>query len=555
MAETITSGQQLLLRIIFFRRFGFRFLIVLFAILSSLSGLLLPYFQKNFSVNLDTLTLAYCVVLSLVYFGFNQLTAYIGQIEAIHAQKELARLIYEQNLRLKPLILQNRSVGEIVSLYTSDVPSVTVWLEQSLPYGFTTLFPLLLTPWFLFHYYQLPIELSVTIILVLVFLNGGLAYRQSLFFLAFKKLAADRMGLVNEWIQNIRGLKILNWIEGFENRIIIKRREETLNRLSMLTNGQVMNSVSSSVTFWINLSVLMFFLWISPRNLTKSDLIGLLWITTVFLSRPLRQLPWFFTFIFDAWTSFHRLADFLDLKNVPEVIRISAASDSQNKIDIVDLQLTVDSTHLLNIAKLKVTAPQLIALVGPVASGKTLLLKSMIKETSFVADRFYTAPISYVPQDHFVMSATLRDNVNFSYQSLVTDDHLVMDALAKSQFDFKLDRVEKGLDTVVGERGVNLSGGQKQRVSIARQLKNLQEIILLDDPLSAVDVATEADLINEFVSLRNQGHTVILTTQRFSALKFCERVIYLEHGEIIFDGAANLFLQDPRFQTFIKGAF
>ena len=87
---------------------------------------------------------------------------------------------------------------------------------------------------------------------------ASMAYRQSIYFSRFKILAAERMGLVNEWIQNIKQLKILNWIEGFESRIIIKRKEETHNRIVMVTNGQIMNSFSSTVSFWLNLFCLVF---------------------------------------------------------------------------------------------------------------------------------------------------------------------------------------------------------------------------------------------------------------------------------------------------------
>ncbi len=555
MSQTITGGQKELLRILFFNRISFRFYIIALALLSSICGLLLPYYQKEFSTQLDFVTLTYCVLLSLVYFGFNQWAAYIGQSESIVAQRKLAERIYRHNLELKQLVLQDRSVGEIVSLYTSDVPSLTVWLEQSLPYGFTTLFPLVLTPYFLYYFYGLPFSLSFSFVFFLVLLNGLMAYRQSLFFFKFKKLAADRMGLVNEWIQNIRGLKILNWVEGFETRIIKKRREETNNRLAMVTNGQVMNSISSSVTFWLNLMILMFFIWTVPADLSKVELIALLWVTTVFLSRPLRQLPWFFTFIFDAWTSFKRLADFLDLENVDEVIKDSSCDIPGCKALIKNLTLRIGDKNLLDIKDFKILKPELIALIGPVASGKSLFLKSMIKETSFVADRFFTAETSYVPQEYFVMSATLRDNVSFAYGTDPDNDEDVMGALTKAQFDFNMDRVENGLETVIGERGLNLSGGQKQRVSIARQFQNLKDFILLDDPLSAVDVSTESELIKEFIELKNNGHAVMLTTQRFTALQFCERIVYLEKGQIVYDGPADLFLSDPQFQPFIKGTF
>ncbi len=555
MSQTITGGQKELLRVLFLHRFRFRFLIIVLALLSSICGLLLPYFQKEFSTQLDFITLTYCVLLSLVFFGFNQWAAYIGQSESIVAQRKLSERIYRHNLELKQLVLQDRSVGEIVSLYTSDVPSLTVWLEQSMPYGFTTLFPLVLTPFFLFYFYGLPFALSFTFVFFLVLLNGLMAYRQSLFFFQFKKLAADRMGLVNEWIQNIRGLKILNWIEGFESRIIKKRREETNNRLAMVTNGQVMNSISSSVTFWLNLLVLVFFIWMEQKQVSKVELIALLWVTTVFLSRPLRQLPWFFTFIFDAWTSFKRLAEFLDLTNVDEVILDSTCTIPGCKVVVKNLSLKIADKTLLDIRDFKILKPEVIALIGPVASGKSLFLKSLIRETSFTADQFFTAELSYVPQEHFVMSATLRDNVSFAYGSDPDNDEDVVGALTRAQFDFQMDRVENGLETVIGERGINLSGGQKQRVSIARQFQNLKDLILLDDPLSAVDVSTELSLINEFTLLKQKGHAVILTTQRFTALTHCDRIVYLEKGKIIFDGPAELFLNNPQFQPFIKGSF
>lgn len=550
----MTSGQKEILRIVFLNRFQYRIYIVLFALLSSFCGVLLPYFQKEFSIHVDYLNLAYCVFLALVYFGFNQLTAFIGQSESIHAQKTLAEKIYAQNLKLKTQALQSRNVGEIVSLYTTDVPSVTVWLEQTLPYGFTTLFPLILTPWFLNSFYGLPLELSLGLIAMLIIVNGVMAYRQSIFFFKFKKLAADRMSLVNEWIQNIRGLKVLNWIDGFESTIIKKRREETRNRLSMVTNGQVMNSISSSVTFWLNLSVIAFFLWLQPKDLSKAELIGLLWVTTVFLSRPLRQLPWFFTFLFDAWTSYRRLAEFLTLSNTPAIVH-TTNYDQNCLIDIKNLKLNLQNKTLLDVESFKVYKPELIALIGPVGAGKSLFLKSLANETSYEADHFFIQDRSYVPQEYFVMSATLRDNVSFYYQAGQSENDPVMQSLKKAQFDFELDRVENGLETVIGERGLNLSGGQKQRVSLARQFKNLKKLILLDDPLSAVDISTEHRLIHEFTQLKNQGHTVLITTQRFTALQYCDRIVYMQHGQILFDGPSATFLNDEKYQSFIKGTF
>lgn len=547
------AGNRSILHIIFLDRPHFRVLILLLSLLAALFGLAVPYYQKIFLEKIDYATLAICVGFSLAYLIFNQLTLFVGQSESIQAQKKLAQLLYRHNLDLKPLTLQKRSVGEIVSLYSVDVPSVTVWLEQSLPYGLTTLFPLILTPFFLAFFYNLPLGLSLGLVVALVMLNCIMAYRQSVFFFRFKILAADRMGLVNEWIQNIRGLKILNWIEGFENRILKKRREETRNRIHMLTNGQIMNSISSSVMFWLNLSILGFFIWFYDKSFSKADIISLLWLTSVFLSRPLRQLPWFFTFVFDAWTSYKRLSEFLNLANQSETILSKVKTDPELLLEIKNLNLKIGNRPILKHIDLKIRPNEIIALIGPVGAGKSLLAKSIINETPFTADIFYREKVSYLPQEHFIMSATLRDNMNFYYQSPPEFDSKIVQHLLQAQFSFELDRMQHGLETIIGERGHNLSGGQKQRVSLARQLMQPNTLLILDDPLSAVDVTTEKKMIEEFVRLQNKNVSILMTTQRFSVLPYCSRIIFLNNGEIEFDGPSATFLHERKYDSFVKG--
>lgn len=547
------NGNKIILKTIFLDRPHYRVLILFLSILAAVLGLSVPYYQKIFSLNLDYTSLALCVVLSLAYLMFNQLTLFVGQNESIQAQRKLAELIYRHNLHLKPLTLQKRSVGEVVSLYATDVPSATVWLEQSLPYGLTTIIPLVLTPVFLHHFYDLSLSFSLSLVLALVILNSIMAYRQSIFFFRFKILAADRMGLVNEWIQNIRGLKILNWIEGFENKIIKKRREETVNRIHMLTNGQVMNTISSSIMFVLNLAMLGFFIWFYDKSFSKADIISLLWVTTVFLSRPLRQLPWFFTFVFDAWTSFKRLADFLNLENQAEVVKSCARTNESHILEIKNLNLQIAGRELLKNINVDISGGEMIALIGPVGSGKSLLVKSIINETPYTADVFYKEKTSYLSQEHFIMSASLRDNMNFYYQSPPEYDEKIMQHLSQAQFNFELDRVENGLETVIGERGLNLSGGQKQRVSLARQLMEPNQLLILDDPLSAVDISTEKKMIDEFTKFKDRGCSVLLTTQRFTALPHCSRIIFLNNGVIEYDGPSSSFLMNPNYDSFLRG--
>lgn len=272
MNQKRSDAALIILKAVFIERPHYKIAILGLSLFSAVFGLAVPYFQKNFLTELDYRNLSICVVLSLAYMMFNQLTLFVGQAESIKAQRKLSEILYRRNLELKPLTLQNKTIGEVVSLYSTDIPSLTVWLEQSLPFGLSVLFPLTLTPIFLHYFYDLSFAFSITFVLALVFVNSLIAYRQSLFFYKFKKIAAERMGLVNEWIQNIKGLRVLNWIEGFESKIIKKRREETTNRIHMLTNGQIMNAISSNMMFWLNLILIWFLIWIYQKEFSKADI-------------------------------------------------------------------------------------------------------------------------------------------------------------------------------------------------------------------------------------------------------------------------------------------
>ena len=140
------------------------------------------------------------------------------------------------------------------------------------------------------------------------------------------------MGLVGQWVQNIRTLRILGWVSEFEKKILKVREFETENRLMMLTNSQTMNSISSSITFIINIVAVISYLSVTNNRMSSGTLLALLWIIGIFLTKPFRQMPWFFTFLFDSWTSLRRVNLFLRLKNIDHVKR----AQEIHKIDLLD---------------------------------------------------------------------------------------------------------------------------------------------------------------------------------------------------------------------------
>lgn len=569
---------------VIFTRFYARVLILLSSLVAAVLGLFGPFFQKEF---IDQLTGvqshlhlvhfdnplfyvvgAFCSV--LLAQTFSQLTNYLSVREALYMQKIFAQRLYEKTLHLRVDTMSGKPVGEIVSLYATDVQGATVFLDQTLPAGASTLFPLILAPYAISILFDIPPWPTVIMIFSIATLNTFMAFRQSKFFFRFKQLAAERIGLVNEWVQNIRTIRILGWITCFEKNIFLKREVETRNRVMMVTNGQVMNAISSSVTFVLNVVTLSSLVLYSKHQITGGELLALLWIVGVFLTRPFRQMPWFFTFAFDSWTSLKRLEEYFATKNnqteKPTKAELKLElKDEKYALQIRNMNLVIGQRHILKEINLDVKHGEFVAVVGEVGSGKSMLLLSLLKETG-ASFNFYhvankdalTVPLdelrsqfSYVPQEGFIMSASLRENVAFLYDIESERDSLVEESLRLAQFDLTTERVEKGLNTEIGERGVNLSGGQRQRVGLARVHFHQAPIMLLDDCLSAVDVDTEQKLFEQLLLGAWKQRTRILVTHRLSALNRVDRILFMEDGRIIDQGNfEELLARNEKFREY-----
>ena len=493
--------------------------------------------------------------------------------ESILLQQDLSQKLYEKTMSLRPDSLQGKTVGEMVAIYATDVMGATIFLEQSLPSGAATLFPLILAPLALHLLFNIPLFQVLAVMGIIITINSSLALRQSKFFTRFKQLAADRLGLVNEWILNIKSLKIMGWIDAFEIKINKMRVTETNNRISMVTNGQTMNAISSTATFVINIVAITILVNDHKSQVTPGELLSLLWILGVFLSRPFRQLPWFFTFGFDGWTSLKRIANFLELKNQgrdwPQSISIDESNTETQgpSIEVQNLNLKIGKDQLLKNISFSIKQKEFVAIVGEVGSGKSLLLLSLMGETGASMDAYrinhrnvlssshgeLCRHFSYVPQEGFVMSASLRENIAFDYSINSKMDSRILNCLELAQFNFDQEPLPERLETEIGERGVNLSGGQKQRVNIARADFYDCPVVLLDDSLSALDVNTEEQLIKSLLKGRWKNKTRILTTHRLSVLKEVDRIFFLEGGEIIACGTLDdLLLNSIKFQRFIE---
>ncbi len=230
----------------------------------------------------------------------------------------------------------------------------------------------------------------------------------------------------------------------------------------------------------------------------------------------------------------------------PGATQQEAAPDSSGALQVEDLTFTYDGamTPSLQDISLRVDAGSTLGVVGSTASGKTTLLNLLLRlhqpprgtiylDGTDILDLSLTrlrGAFAVVPQECFLFSQTVRENISFGDQTL--DDAAVEDAARVACLAEDLEHFPRGLDTMVGERGITLSGGQRQRTAIARALIRPGPILVLDDALSSVDTQTERRILERLRPLLDR-RTAIIVSHRLSAVRHADQIVVLDEGRIV----------------------
>ena len=247
------------------------------------------------------------------------------------------------------------------------------------------------------------------------------------------------------------------------------------------------------------------------------------------------------------------------------------------KISHLDGQITFDSVsfgygdeaRVLNDISLSIRAGETVAFVGPSGAGKTTICSLLPRFYDVSAGRIsidgldirsiqlesLRRQIGIVQQDVFLFSGTLRENI--AYGKLGATDEEIWGAARRAQLEGYIQTQPKGLDTVVGERGVKLSGGQKQRLAIARMFLKNPPILILDEATSALDTETEA-AIQQSLSELSRGRTTLVIAHRLATIKNADRIVVVTeqgiteqggHEELIAVGGVYSRLHQAQFSS------
>lgn len=363
--------------------------------------------------------------------------------------------------------------------------------------------------------------------------------------------------IVRESFLGIRIIKVFN----FEN--IISDKVGTASKdyfKKNLKRAVITALLRPMLGLFFNLSTLVVIFYggflVMQQSLTTGELVAFLQYLGL-LAWPIIAIGWMTNLYQRGMASLKRINTLLDSKPavVSPVQPVSLNSLSGN-ICFEDIEFSYNGGKpILSNVNLDITQGSKVGISGPPGSGKTSLVQliprlydvdqgKILLENSGIKTidlDFLRANIALMPQESFLFSGTIRENILMHRK---ISDAALDNVIHVCSLEQTLQKMDKGLETIVGERGITLSGGQKQRIALARTLIVGKPIIILDDPISQMDTDTATKVMSRLGRM-NLAATIIIISHRISALAFCDQVYILQNGKISHSGThAELIEQD-----------
>jgi ATP-binding cassette, subfamily B, bacterial len=505
-------------------------------------------------------------LLALVRFPINFTRRYATSRTGIRVEWRMRELLYQAYLRFSRAFYDVHATGQVVSRATNDLYPIRYFIGWGMTQGLQSLMMIFGIAVVLFFVNAKLAAIALVAMPFVAILTYNFGRRVMPISREVQQLKANVTEAADEAVVGIEMVQAFGRENDVQDRFNQKARAV---RDGVLRQARVEALFLPGLLFLPSVSIAAVVYFggreVIDGNLTNGQfylfyqlLLQLVW--------PLEALGWILSLAQRATASASRSFAWLqEIETLPEPARPVSIPAGPLDVRFEGVHFSYPTgSEVLTGVDLEVAPGEIVAICGSTGAGKTSLLNLLPRfydpsegrvlvggvDVSEVSLAELRSAVAIVTQRPILFSIPLRENLTAARPDAPWDE-VVAACEAAGVAHFAID-LPDGYDTLIGERGVNLSGGQRQRVALARALIAGARVIVLDDPMSAVDTQTERHLV---VNLRPAlaGRTVLIATQRLSTVEVADRAVVLDDGVVVESGTPQELLAGGALFTALFG--